>query len=206
MPVFVIFYDFASQCCEVACATLRKDFEALPKNTSAAGTYGAILATACVKCPDNSQSPSRTARVTGCTCMFGFSGPRGGPCKKSAEIIMLEMKYTTTIPGAQNTLTMEFAVNDYLLANSTVELIGLINSPTESGRIRLLRSSTSESTNLLLTDLAWERTTGKLSFRLGQKLSPNEAVIVSWQLQNPLAPQSQPPGEMILQMCIHNLM
>lgn len=50
----------------------------------AANTYqplnGATLASACLPCADNSQSPAASAESTSCLCNAGYSGPSGGTC------------------------------------------------------------------------------------------------------------------------------
>lgn len=50
----------------------------------AADTYqplnGATLASACLSCALNSQSPAATADSTSCQCNAGYSGPNGGAC------------------------------------------------------------------------------------------------------------------------------
>ena len=50
----------------------------------AANTYqplnGATLASACLSCPGNSQSPAASAESTSCLCNAGYTGPSGGTC------------------------------------------------------------------------------------------------------------------------------
>ena len=41
-------------------------------------TVGATIATTCIACPTNSNSPSSSSTVAACTCNIGFTGPDGG--------------------------------------------------------------------------------------------------------------------------------
>lgn len=109
----------------------------------------------------------------------------------AAEITLLKLTYTHAIAGEENVLTMRVACNGFaaLVANSTtVRLSGLTGSPTESGPLAILRSTIS------VVNVYWHRSSGTLSFRVGEDVLPYEQFEVSWSIRNPTKPQSPPPG------------
>ena len=155
------------------------------------GKYSAPDAMKCLECPRYANSSSGTPALSGCSCIFGFTGPPGGPCNQTMAIGELTLSYSTAVAGAENEIQVKFACNELVSEGSSVALAGLTGSPRQTGPL-LLYARTTLLSSLQVQDVWWDQTSGTLSCVLLQPLKPFEQVTLSFTLRNPLQAQRAP--------------